>query len=261
LDQENSEGAISPWKPDETEKLSHFTSKRKQALPTRINKSTEQIKDKSEVFGQLSQPKGSTWTQEQLFNLSADNTSYMEGGADMNWAEESHQTGGIKSYMKTPQIDGLFVSRGEGRYEKLIKCEDCGKVCRTSNMARHKKRYCTTLSSSGRTRKNYAQAIKEISFDGSKLDIYVDNPENELNPNQKTGNLRSILPKQKDNPVIRNTDASEINLGNQSDDFVHRRNDFGAHSLKSESSYDGDCREESMNIRVKQEPENHSEGI
>jgi len=47
-----------------------------------------------------------------------------------------------KNYMKTPQIDGLLVSRGEGRFEKLIKCEVCGKVCRTSNMARHRKQYC-----------------------------------------------------------------------------------------------------------------------
>ncbi|KAH3865328.1 hypothetical protein DPMN_028367 [Dreissena polymorpha] len=34
----------------------------------------------------------------------------------------------------------MWVSRGEGRYEKH--CEICGKVCRISNMVRHRKRYC-----------------------------------------------------------------------------------------------------------------------
>lgn len=49
----------------------------------------------------------------------------------------------LAKYMKTPQVDGMLVTRGEGRYEKLIRCDTCGKVCRTSNMARHKKRYCS----------------------------------------------------------------------------------------------------------------------
>ncbi|WAR11267.1 hypothetical protein MAR_036343 [Mya arenaria] len=54
----------------------------------------------------------------------------------------SSNAGSSKGKSQTPQIDGLLVSRGEGRYEKLIKCELCSKVCRTSNMARHRKQYC-----------------------------------------------------------------------------------------------------------------------
>ena len=34
------------------------------------------------------------------------------------------------------------MTRGGSRVEKLIKCELCGNIYRTSNMARHKKRYC-----------------------------------------------------------------------------------------------------------------------
>lgn len=43
--------------------------------------------------------------------------------------------------------DVMLVSRGDGRYEKLIDCEICGKMCRTSNMARHRKRYCLLSTS------------------------------------------------------------------------------------------------------------------
>lgn len=82
-------------------------------------------------------------------SLPYDNRGIDELTPSMNWTEESVAAmtpkSGMKTYTKTPLIDGLFVTRGEGRYEKLIKCEECGKVCRTSNMARHKKRYCTAV--------------------------------------------------------------------------------------------------------------------
>ena len=43
------------------------------------------------------------------------------------------------------KCEGLLVTRGGSRVEKLIKCDLCGNVYRTSNMARHKKRYCKAL--------------------------------------------------------------------------------------------------------------------
>lgn len=63
----------------------------------------------------------------------------------MDYSEFSPSTSpynGGKRVLKGEAKEGVLVSRGEGRYEKLITCEICGKVCRTSNMARHKKRYC-----------------------------------------------------------------------------------------------------------------------
>lgn len=146
------------------------------------------------TYGRL---KGSSWTSEQMTSGSTNNVpknvSYrlsekvgdqfgLAKGSDLNWQEECFPPGGMKTYMKTPQIDGLFVSRGEGRYEKLIKCEECGKVCRTSNMARHKKRYCTALPKVTRSRKNYSSgneymSVKETFLEGYGSNIYVDNPE------------------------------------------------------------------------------------
>lgn len=97
------------------------------------------------------------WNEEKLYNLSGSEGSPSVGVDDISTQDHTKMsvspysggevsevaTCGGKSYMKTPQIDGLLVSRGEGRYEKLIRCDTCGKVCRTSNMARHKRRYCT----------------------------------------------------------------------------------------------------------------------
>ena len=94
---------------------------------------------------------GLRWKEEKMYNLSGNEGSPSVGLEDVCIQElggsnrsrtESPDLTGAKNYMKTPQIDGLLVSRGEGRYEKLIRCDTCGKVCRTSNMARHKRRYC-----------------------------------------------------------------------------------------------------------------------
>lgn len=55
--------------------------------------------------------------------------------------------GGYPMYSPDPSADceGLIVTRGGSRVEKMIKCDLCGKVYRTSNMARHKKRYCKAV--------------------------------------------------------------------------------------------------------------------
>ena len=45
----------------------------------------------------------------------------------------------------SPDCEGLIVTRGGSRVEKLIKCDLCGNVYRTSNIARHKKRYCKAI--------------------------------------------------------------------------------------------------------------------
>lgn len=100
---------------------------------------------------------GLRWNEEKFYNLSGNEGSPSLGIDDVSTPELARlnaasgsrtespdlTNSGGKNYMKTPQIDGLLVSRGEGRYEKLIRCDTCGKVCRTSNMARHKRRYCT----------------------------------------------------------------------------------------------------------------------
>lgn len=46
---------------------------------------------------------------------------------------------------RTGDCEGLIVTRGGSRVEKLIKCDLCGNIYRTSNMARHKKRYCKAI--------------------------------------------------------------------------------------------------------------------
>ncbi|KAH3865666.1 uncharacterized protein LOC127867103 [Dreissena polymorpha] len=57
-------------------------------------------------------------------------------------SRSTRQQASVTTPQLSPNPDFMLVSRGEGRYEKLIHCEICGKVCRTSNMARHRKRYC-----------------------------------------------------------------------------------------------------------------------
>ena len=65
-----------------------------------------------------------------------------------SYATKNHHEVYGKAHSPVPQpVDGLLVTRGAGRFEKLLKCELCGKICRTSNMARHKKRYCLGASS------------------------------------------------------------------------------------------------------------------
>lgn len=276
LDQDNSTDIITPWKPEENDKVTQIPSKRKQTLPTRITKSgdrpgtlgpaaqiyggmpTSQRGGKSdwisgsELKGNMKQKhshipsyreknadgmlgqqsyvnasdfnsqrnatfggkttaenmygrlQSSALSHDQILNLSAENMTnsglhsdkFVENsgsakgldicgsskGLDLSWQEEGFSPGGVKSYMKTPQIDGLFVSRGEGRFEKLIKCEECGKVCRTSNMARHKKRYCTALPKVSRTKKSFCRtndyiSVIDMPLEGSGSGIYLDNAE------------------------------------------------------------------------------------
>ncbi|KAL4216280.1 hypothetical protein ACF0H5_024005 [Mactra antiquata] len=85
-----------------------------------------------------------------------------------NWSHETHPTPTGSGASKVPQMDGVFVSRGFGRYEKLIRCDRCSKVCRTSNMARHKKKYCDNILKK--------RAEKIIQFENVQNDIYIDNP-------------------------------------------------------------------------------------
>ena len=213
-------------------------------MPTRIKKSSEKVSEKNDSIGQFSP--STAWSHDQIHSLSADEgtsaggSPYSEGAVDMSWGEEGQHAGVGKTYMKTPQIVGLFVSRGEGRYEKLIKCEDCGKVCRTSNMARHKKRYCTTSpsSSGSRTRKNYAQAIKELSDNSPKADVYLDNQEKERYPNDPVG-------------------SSVGNFNSfHNEGFINKRYDMGASTVTNDSSFDDEEANVHKSIIIKQEPSN-----
>lgn len=123
-------------------------------VPSFLKTETDYDDDVSSGSGD---PLGMQWNEEKMFNLAGSEGSPSVGIEDVSQPELARLNAGPssltestdvtasggKNYMKTPQIDGLLVSRGEGRYEKLIRCDTCGKVCRTSNMARHKRRYCT----------------------------------------------------------------------------------------------------------------------
>ena len=69
-------------------------------------------------------------------------------------------------FIPTPNMpgdcEGVIVTRGGSRFEKMIKCEMCGNVYRTSNMARHKRKYCKAIH--GNTRSRNWETPKNQSF-------------------------------------------------------------------------------------------------
>ncbi|KAH3865484.1 uncharacterized protein LOC127867067 [Dreissena polymorpha] len=67
--------------------------------------------------------------------------------SSMSSPSRSQQSSGDSTPQESNYPDGRLVSRGDERFEKLIDCEICGKMCRTSNMARHRKRYCLLSTS------------------------------------------------------------------------------------------------------------------
>ena len=63
-----------------------------------------------------------------------------------------------------PNCEGMIVTRGGSRVEKLIKCDLCGNIYRTSNMARHKKRYCKAKFSNNSFGRQLAPKVSEHVF-------------------------------------------------------------------------------------------------